>query len=293
MDTAPELQLQQEMQRFATEFTDRITQATEAVEESSRRQKVRDEALRKNLRYLAAALEIATGPIAEISLVDMIVFVRLCRAVLERHWLPALYGEEGAELARIFAKSEGELAAIAEQALNANQRQELASLIDTWLAENPDQYRVEGIRFSDFAAAAGAAGERAMRVKGFLASVKTATRAANQALLLSERVLFLVNRMPTLWRLQARLGAREMLRDAVIQLSEGPQAPLARLTGQTRHVLRTGLTYAAVLAGGVMLVRWLGSLSRRSWSKRSLRKSATVGELSALAWSAPSPSEVL
>jgi hypothetical protein len=263
MDTAPELELQQEMQRFATQFIDRITQATEALEESSHRQDVRDEALRKNLRYIAAALEIATGPVAEINLVDMIVFVRLSRAVLERHWIPELYGDEGLELAEIFARSEEELAAVAERALGAAQRRELEALTGSWLEANPDQFRVEGIRFSDFSSAAGAAGERAMKVRGFLSSMKTATRAASQALLLSERVLFLVNRMPSLWRLQARLGAREMLSDAVTQLSVGPEAPMAKLTGQARGLMRSGLTYVALLAGGGMLLWWLGSFVHR------------------------------
>lgn len=263
MDTAPELELQQQVQRFATQFIDRITQATEALEASSHEQHVRDEALRKNLRYIAAALEIATGPIAEVNLVDMIVFVRLSRAVLERHWIPELYGDEGAELGEIFARSDAELAVVAEEALGAARRRELGALIDAWLADNRDQFRVEGIRFSDFSAAAGAAGERAMQAKGFLSSMKTATRAASQALLLSERVLFLVNRMPSLWRLQARLGAREMLSDAVTQLSVGPEAPMARLTGQARSLLRSGLTYVALLAGGGMLVWWLGSFVHR------------------------------
>ena len=263
MDTVPELELQQEMQRFATQFIDRVTQATETLEACSHRPEVRDEALRKNLRYIGAALEIATGPIAEINLVDMMVFVRLCRAVLERHWIPELYGDDGAELAEIFATSDVDLSAVAAQSLPVAQRQQLASLIDSWLAANPDQFRVEGIRFSDFSAAAGAAGERAMQVKGFLASVKTATRAANQALLLSERVLFLVNRMPSLWRLQARLGAREMLGDAVTRLSDGPQAPVAKLAGEARHLLRTGAIYVAALTGGGMLLWWLGSFVHR------------------------------
>ena len=261
MDTAPELELQQEMQRFATQFTDRITQATETLEESSQRPIVRHEALRKNLRYIAAALEIATGPTAEINLVDMIVFVRLSRAVLERHWIPELYGDDGAELAHIFARSEAELDAVAVGTLSQAQRDELTALIDEWLVENPRQFRVEGIRFSDFAAAAGLAGAR--EVKGLLSSVKTATRAANQALLLSERVLFLVNRMPSLWRLQARLGAREMLDDAVTELSRGPEAPLVRLRGGARHAVRIGFAWVAVLAGSVTLLWWLGSFVRR------------------------------
>jgi hypothetical protein len=259
MDTAPELELQQEVQRFATQFADRITQATEVLEASSHRQDVRDEALRKSLLYVASAMEIASGPIAVINLVDMIVFVRLSRAVLERHWIPDLYGDEGAELAQIFARSDQELSAVAEQSLGEAQREDLARLIESWLAENPDQFRVEGIRFSDFSAAAGAAGERAMQVKGFLSSVKTATRTANQALLLGERVMFLVHRMPSLWRLQARLGAREVLGDAITRLSEGPQAPIANVTRQTRQLMLGGLTYAALLAGALIVVWWLGS----------------------------------
>lgn len=260
MDTPPDLELQQEMQRFATQFTDRVMQATEALEESSRRQLVRDEALRKNLRYVAAALEIATGPIAAVNLVDMVVFVRLCRSVLERHWIPELYGDEGADLAQVFARSEEELDAVAEQTLTFEQRRQLASLIESWLAENPNQFRVEGIRFSDFAAAAG---DRAIQAKGFLSSVKTATHAASQALLLSERVLFLFNRMPSLWRLQARLGARQMLGDVVTQLSEGPQAPIPRLTGQARHFMRRAFGYVAAFTGGAMLLWWLGSFLHR------------------------------
>jgi hypothetical protein len=262
MDTAPELELQQEMQRFATEFADRITQATDVLE-GSRRRDVRDEALRKNILYVASALEIATGPIAEINLVDMIVFVRLSRAVLERHWIPDFYGQEGAHLADVFARSEEELAAVAAQTLSATQREQLAALIESWLAENPDQFRVEGIRFSDFSAAAGAAGERAMQARGLLSSVKKATRAANQALLLSERVLFLVNRMPFLWRLQVRLGAREVLGDAVAQLTEGPEAPLALARGRARQLVRRGGAYLAVVGGTAMLLWWVGSLMRK------------------------------
>lgn len=125
----------------------------------------------------------------------MIVFVRLCRAVLEGHWIPQLYGDDGAALAEIFAKSDAELDAVAAQALSVAQRHELTTLIDTWLDENPDQFRVEGIRFADF--------------------------------------------------------------------SEGPEAPVARLTGQARHLLKSSLAYAAALAGALMVFWWIASLVRR------------------------------
>ena len=261
----PEMELHQELQRFTTRFTDRITQAMEVLERSSR-PGVRDEALRKNLLYVSSAMDLATGPIAEVNLLDMMVFVRLSGKVIETYWIPEVYGERGADLAAVFATSEEELSAIAQQVLTFAQREQLTRLVDEWLAENPSQIRVEGVRLADFSAAAGRAeAERARQAKGLLSSMKTATRTANQALLLSERGLFLFHRLPSIWRLQARLGAREMLGDAVAQLSDGAQSPVAKVTHQARQLAR-GAVMCAGLIGGAGVLFWLGS------SLRSLRR---------------------
>jgi hypothetical protein len=248
-DALADLELQQELERFTTQFADRITQATASLDRSPR-EAVRDEALRKNLLYVSSAVEIATGPYPEINILDMFVFIHLSRTVLEKHWIPKLYGPEGVGLADAFAKAESELSAITAVALRPRQREELVALVDAWLAENPAQVRVEGVRLADFAVAAGsAAAERAGQAKGLLSSVKVAARTANQALLLSDRCLFLVHRLPSLWRLQARLGAREVLSDAVTQLSG--------------RLARRGLLYLGLLGvGGVLMLR-LGAAARR------------------------------
>jgi hypothetical protein len=246
MDTQPELELQHQLQRFATQFTDRVTQATEELEQSSRAY-VRDEALRKNLRYVSSAMEIAAGPFAEVNLLDMLVFVRLCRAALERHWIPELYGADGAGLREVFTRSEEELSELAAESLQPAQRQKLDEIVGRWLAANPSQVRVEGIRLTDFAAQAGmAAADTIVQARGLLASVSTATQAANQALLLSERALFLFHRIPFVLRLQARLAARELWRDVAVRFTGG------------RALLR-GL---ALVAGTGAFVWWLRS-SRR------------------------------
>jgi hypothetical protein len=250
-----ELQLQQELERFTTQFMERVTQATETLERSPD-PRVSDAALRKNLLYASSAMEIASGPFSEINLLDMIVFIRLSRRVLETHWIPELYGEDGGELAEVFARSDRDLAEVAAQTLAAAQREQLDRLVDAWLEENPGQIRVEGIRLNDFSTAAGsAASERALVAKGLLSGVKTATRAANQAMLLSERALFLFHRLPFLWRLQARVAAREMLGDAVTHLASGPRAPLAQLTRESRRLLRRGAIYVGLL-GAVALASW-------------------------------------
>lgn len=265
MDAAlPEFELQQELQRFTTQFVDRVTQATESLERSARPD-VRDQSLRKNLAYVSSAMEIASGPFSEVNLLDMIVFVRLSRTVLENHWIPELYGEEaGAELVEVFAWAERELAGVAANALSFTQREQLERLVGAWLAENPNQVRVEGIRLADFSAQAGsAAADRGGQARGLLASVKTASRAANQALLLSERGLFLLHRMPFIWRLQARLAARDMLNDAVAELSEGPDSALARVTRRGQELALRAVLYVALLGGGGMVLWWLSSFVRR------------------------------
>jgi hypothetical protein len=261
-ETLPELEVQQEVERFATQFTDRVTQATEGLERSSATPEVRDEALRKNLRYVWAALEIATGPLPEINLLDMMIFVRLCGVVIERHWIPELYGARGRELAEVFSRSDQELAEVAAKVLTPMQREQLAQLIDAWLKENPDQRRVEGIRLSGLSSVAGEmAAERLGQAKGLLASVRGASRFASQALLLSERAMFLFHRLPFLWRLQARVGAREIIGD----------------TGrQARHVVRRGAFLAALSAGAGMFAWWAikrfrSARGAASWSARGTR----------------------
>ena len=256
--TLPALELQDALQRFTTQFADRVTQAMEPLELSSEAA-IRDEALRKNLLYVSSALEIASGLDPQVNLFDMVVFVHLSRAVLDKHWIPRLYRETGADLAEVFARSEQELQALAEQALTRAQEAQLLNVVDTWLAENPQQTRVEGIRLADFARTAGsAAAERAIQTKGLLSSVSMASRAANQALLLTERGLFLLHRMPSVWRLQARLAARDVVSDVVTQLSEGPDAPVSRMTRRARMILLLGAIYVGVLVAIGILVSLLG-----------------------------------
>jgi hypothetical protein len=256
--TLSDLELQQELERFTTQFADRVTQAAEGLERSPD-QAVRDEALRKNLLYVSSAIEIATGTYPEINILDMVVFIHLSRAVLEKHWIPHLYGQDGASLADVFAVAEEDLTEVAAKALSPAQRKELLAIVDDWLTNNPAQVRVEGIRLSDFSAAAGSAGaDRAGHARGLLASVKAAARTANQAVVLSDRYLFLVHRLPSIWRLQARLAAREIQADAVAQLSGGPNAPLVRAAREARRLARRGLLYVGLLGAGSFLVWRLG-----------------------------------
>ncbi len=225
-----ELELQQDLQRFAARFVERITQCAENLQASPRAD-VRQEALRKNLLYASSATEIATGPSARVNLLDMFVFVHLSRAVLERHWIPSVYRASGLELQSAFETSEDELRDVTLRALGDGGLAQLTGIVDTWLAENAGATRVEGMRLADFSNLAGAAASgRALEARGLLSGMKVATEAANQAMVIAERGLFLLHRLPFLLRMHVRLGVRDTVDDMVQRFRTGSELPsIARL----------------------------------------------------------------
>jgi hypothetical protein len=212
-------ELQQLVQRQVSQFCDRVAQALAPLEESPQRE-VSDTALSEALLYVSSAIDIATGPCPEVNLLDLFVFLRLCRDTLERHWIPKVYGEQGADVAAAFSKAEDDLWKAAASLFNESRKRELEELVAGWQAENPEQFRVEGVRLDDFLRQ----GSRDRQARGILSGVKAAIKSADQARLLAERGIFLVNRLPFLWRLQARVTAREIVSDLASRLVEVPVA---------------------------------------------------------------------
>jgi hypothetical protein len=214
-------ELQEELQRFTGEFEDRVTQAMYAAIGGAPADETSNQAMRLALVSVSSALDIATEPLPEIGVLDMVVFLRLNRITLADYWVPKVLGERGQPLLSAFEASEQSFWRIADTILSADQKAKLIAGIDAWHRENPDQFRVEAVRFTDFAVLAGAAAKaRSEEARGILSSVRAATVATDQAVLLAERGLFLANRMPFLIRLQARLGAREILGDTARSLGE-------------------------------------------------------------------------
>ena len=73
-------------------------------------------------------------------------------------------------------------------------------------------------------------------------------------MLLTERGLFLLHRMPSVWRLQARLAARDMTADVATQLFEGPEAAVAKMARKARRIaLLCAVVLAALIAVGVIV----------------------------------------
>lgn len=213
-------ELQEDLQRFTSQLIERISQAAEPLVQSGPRS-TRESALKRLLRYASSALDIASGPYPEVNLLDMLVFVRLNRQALEEYWMPEVYGPPAKGLLTAFRLSERAMIKTASKVLSLAQQGELNRLAEEWRKENPGQHYVEWVRLTDFSRKAGQLESvRAEKASGLLSSVKRAVGSADQALLLANRAMYLGQRMPFLLRMQARIGAQELLSDSMGQLEQ-------------------------------------------------------------------------
>src|SRR3954447_10290959 len=80
-----QIQLRDSIERFTGQFIDRVGEAIKELEVHDKPE-LQQLALRQGLVYTASTLDIATGPLPEVNLLDMLVFVALSRSVLEQHW---------------------------------------------------------------------------------------------------------------------------------------------------------------------------------------------------------------
>jgi hypothetical protein len=216
-------ELQQDLERFSGQFADRLNDAMEPLLTSSDAE-VRTSALRQQLAYFASALDIATESRPELGLLDMIVFITLAQQRVREYWVPGVWGDEGKATEQAFEASSDQIWQIASKVLNAQKRETLVGLIEAWRARNPKQRSVEGIRFSDFSMFSGdGAGDRD-KASGLLATVQSAAEAADEAVLLGERAIFMTHRLPFVLRLQARVGTRELIGDTAKDFSAVPGA---------------------------------------------------------------------
>jgi len=221
-----EAELQDDLLRFETQFNARIESASQSLE-SSRNPKIRYRAALNRLIYSSNSLNIALGPSPESNLLDMVTFIELSRDVLEKYWIPNLFGADGQPLDQAFKDSSQQIWGVAGKVLDPQQLTVLQNVISTWRNKHPAQINVETVRLSAFSSEAGAkAAGLDQDVGGLFASVQKSTQAVDAVRLFSERALYYAERAPFLYRLQARLGANEIMGDVGVSLNQF-SSPLA------------------------------------------------------------------
>jgi hypothetical protein len=221
--TIDQLELQEDVQRFYTRFTQRVIEA--GHQSKGLMTEHRMTALREYLLYDSESLKIAVSPFPQLNLMDMMVFVKLNRMVIEDYWIPEVYGQSGVPLLQAFLDSEEDIEQIALKAMDEKRLKKIEHYIATWRSEHPNDVRVEKIRLADFSKYA-----KVDESKGFFFSLsnlivdtKSAVEAADQMALVANRGIFLAQHIPLIVRLNARVGAQEMIEETVNQFQSAPQ----------------------------------------------------------------------
>jgi len=178
-------------------------------------------AMRDHLVYIASALDIATAPVPEANLLDMVAFVELARDTCRTGWSVDVHGEYGAAVLAALDAASTDVWRVARALLSPEKEDDLRRLVREWHDENPGLMEIAAVRLPAFSTVAGRGESRAeITARGLFSYVKKGVTEADMARLLGERALFLALRMPFLVRLQARLAAREVTHEVVRELRD-------------------------------------------------------------------------
>jgi len=198
-------QLQAMVMNFEDLYVMSIWQTYDEIKRSTTNPEVRATAQSLKVRSNANAMAIAAGRNPAVNLLDMLVFVSLSRHAVENHWVPEVFGSSGEPLVKTYRKLENEVWKISARVLTEDQQKSLRSLIQEWIAANPGQYYIAAIRLSDFVEIHGMSRAGQMKAGKLLADIEKALAFVEQGLLVSERALFFVERLPRLVTLQTEL----------------------------------------------------------------------------------------
>ena len=201
---ASEQELRLRTQRLADDFFQAISEPLDRELSSKSPLPRRRLALDMKYHYGSTVYTIAAGPHAAVAVIDMCVFMSLTRDTIER-WGVEFVGEAQTDrLLHVFRNFEADSWELARTVLNAEQEELLRRYLLEWRERNPDRKYVESVRLSEFIGSLDL--EDRERAKGLMDSVRNATAAADEALVLAERLTYFVQRAPLIWRMHAQIG---------------------------------------------------------------------------------------
>lgn len=191
-----------------------FVQAMDELRDNTKRPEVAEWAMEQRINTGTAVFTNASGGNDFVALLDMLVLSTLKRHSMEEHWIPALLHEEGAPVLKEMLHGERDVWTTGAKVLTEGQLAELRSVIEQWVKENPGQYYVSHVRFTDFATTKRMTADSPQAkapgsVFGLLyldplAGLDPVARELQQYRALTERILYLTNRLPMVlaWRLE-------------------------------------------------------------------------------------------
>jgi hypothetical protein len=226
--------VQNEIMREADGYASVVAQAADGFAAKAGTVEARTEALQWKLQQATAAFVNATGENPNLNAADMVVLATLSRSVIENYWVAQKYGPAALPLLETHRKLEQSAWSVVEQLLTAGQLEDLHKLILNWCQNYPDQRYVGAVRLREFKGVLGKEAFEGQANKAGsvlnllnidpLSGLDPAVRAIEQTRYLAERIMYYLERAPTLLSWQVELLSYQVAAQAA------PQQVLSNLT---------------------------------------------------------------
>ena len=207
-------ELEQALNAYADRYATHIVAATSAIARDNPSAEQRRIAHLVKLGAVSSVYDIATEPDVFHRLLDMVLMVTLqSYAWIDEDRAELVFGERGESLRQSLRQMRLDIWALASRVARPEQLQQLDSLIIDWRRRNPKLELVIYTRIGDLSVSReqDAALEEIKRASGLFAELAEATRVAEDARVLAERVFFQAKRMPYLLNWQAEALINETL----------------------------------------------------------------------------------
>lgn len=220
-DQLPPNIVQAGVMRYADTFASRITEATQDFAEKAGTPEARIQGMTWAVGQSTSAYTIASGPNANIALLDLIVLVTLGRMIHEEYWMPKVWGEADRPMVEAFTQMEAEAWLTAKHVLNKIQEDAVRKVLKDWREKNPDMGITAFVRLPAFREILEAGKESdanmATNLGDLLAvdplsAMEPAVRELEQTRMFAERAMFYAQRAPIILSTQVELLGLKLMR---------------------------------------------------------------------------------
>jgi len=198
--------LQTEVMAYADEYALTVWQAMDKLQKSVTDPQERLLVEYRKIALGTAAMGIAAGRNPAANLLDMVVFVTVQNMIVKEYWVPKIYGPKAQDLLAVHSRLEKEIWSLAGEIVTPDQLKELRNLIDQWHASHPEFYYVTSVRLKELTGLRGMSPvEAEQKVHTLLGEVEKSLGKVDEALILGERGMFYLQRMPRIMAFQTEL----------------------------------------------------------------------------------------
>ena len=192
-------ELDEHIRRFSDRYRTRIAIATRSLTEEM--DGIEVARFMHDWRTVSSesVIDIAIGPDSVTNLMDMMVLTMLSRLVVQDYWAPTIPDETlQAQFLEAFIDLETDIWTVADDVLTQEHQRSLATLVEEWHADNPEQIYPWYVRFGNFSGQRAASLNAVKQSGGMLQEVARARETAEELQAFFERMLFYLQRAPAI-----------------------------------------------------------------------------------------------